>query len=111
VEGADPGNQYGVPYAWLTDGPGYNLTKVKAALGNDAPLDSWEILFDPKYVSKLKSCGVSVLDTPSDMFAITLHYLKKDPNSKNAADYQEAFQTLKKIRPYITQFNFIRLHQ
>jgi len=105
VAGADPGNKYGVPWAFGTTGLGYNLTKVHAALGNDAPLNSWDVLFDPKYVSKLKSCGVSVLDQPSDVFAATLHYLHKDPNSKSAADYQEAFQALKKIRPYITQFN------
>lgn len=105
VASADPGNKYGVPYAWFTDGLGLNLNKVKAALGNDAPLDSWDLLFDPTRLGKLKSCGVSMLDQASDVFAITLHYLHKDPNSKNPADYQAAFETLKKIRPYITQFN------
>ena len=29
----------------------------------------------------------------------------KDPNSKNPGDYQAAFEVLKKVRPYITQFN------
>jgi putrescine transport system substrate-binding protein len=102
---ADPGNQYGVPWAFGTTGLGYNLNKVKAALGNNAPLDSWAILFDPQHLAKLKSCGVSVLDQPSDVFAATLHYLKKDPNSKNPADYRAAFEQLKKVRPYITRFN------
>ncbi|MBP4047390.1 polyamine ABC transporter substrate-binding protein [Chromobacterium violaceum] len=102
---ADPGNARGVPWAYGTDGLGYNYTKVKALLGAGAPLDSWDILFDPKYVSKLKGCGVSVLDQANDVFAVTLHHLGKDPNSKNPADYQAAFEALKKIRPYITQFN------
>ncbi|POZ61696.1 polyamine ABC transporter substrate-binding protein [Chromobacterium alticapitis] len=102
---ADPGNAHGVPWAYGTDGLGYNFTKVKAILGNNVPLDSWDILFDPKYVSKLKDCGVSVLDQANDVFAVTLHHLGKDPNSKNPADYQAAFEALKKIRPYITQFN------
>ncbi|OHX15078.1 ABC transporter substrate-binding protein [Chromobacterium sphagni] len=102
---ADPGNAHGVPWAYGTDGLGYNLSKVKAILGNGAPLDSWDILFDPKYVSKLKDCGVSVLDQANDVFAVTLHHLGKDPNSKNPVDYQAAFEALKKIRPYITQFN------
>jgi putrescine transport system substrate-binding protein len=31
VASADPGNKYGVPYAWFTDGLGLNLTKVKRA--------------------------------------------------------------------------------
>jgi len=105
VTAADPGNKYGVPYAWYTDGLGYNLNQVKAALGDSAPLDSWEMLFEPKYLSKLRSCGVSILDQAPDIFAITLHYLHKDPNSKNPSDYQAAFEALKKIRPYVTQFN------
>lgn len=105
VAAADPGNAHGVPWAWGTDGLGYNVTKVQAILGKSAPLDSWDMLFDPKYVSKLKGCGVSVLDQANDVFAAALFYLHKDPNSRNPADQQAAFQLLKKIRPYITQFN------
>ena len=48
----DPGNQFGIP--WTGTDAGMNVEKVKAALGNDAPLDSWALLFDPKYAQKLK---------------------------------------------------------
>lgn len=105
VAGADPGNAHAVPWAWGTDGLGYNRTKVEAILGKDAPLDSWEMLFNPKYISRLKGCGVSVLDQANDMFAIALFYLHKDPNSAKPADEQAAYNLLKTIRPYITQFN------
>jgi putrescine transport system substrate-binding protein len=105
VADADPGNQYAVPWAWGTTGLGYNVTRVQKILGNDVPLDNWDMLFKPEYVSKLKTCGVSVLDAPADVFAVTLHYLGLDPNSTVPADYQAAYETLKKIRPYITQFN------
>lgn len=105
VAQADPGNAHGVPWSWGTDGLGYNLTKVQPLLGKGAPLDSWEILFNPKYLSKLKGCGVSVLDQANEVFAAALFYLHKDPNSQNPADQQAAFQLLKKVRPYITQFN------
>ena len=81
VADADPGNQYAVPWAWGTTGLGYNVTRVKKILGNDTPLDNWDILFKPEYLSKLKSCGVSVLDAPSDVFAVALHYIGRDPNS------------------------------
>ena len=101
----DPGNQYGIPWSWGTDGLGMNVEKVKAALGNAAPLDSWALLFDPKYAQKLKGCGVSVLDSPVDAFGMALIYLKKDPSSTNPADYEAAYQLLKSVRPYITQFN------
>ncbi|WP_042300741.1 polyamine ABC transporter substrate-binding protein [Paraburkholderia kururiensis] len=102
---ADPGNQYGVPWAYGTDGVGYNVQAIKKALGDNAPVDSWSLVLDPQYLSKLKGCGVSFLDQAVDVFAATLQYMHKDPNSTNPADYQAAFQVLKQVRPYITQFN------
>ncbi|CAE6764084.1 Putrescine-binding periplasmic protein SpuD [Paraburkholderia domus] len=105
VADGDPGNQYGVPWAWGTDGLGYNVQAVKKRLGENAPLDSWALLFDPANVSKLKGCGVSMLDAPDDAFGAAMQYLGLDENSKNPADYQAAYEALKKIRPYITQFN------
>jgi len=53
----------------------------------------------------LKSCGVAFLDSASDVLPAALHYLKKNPFSKNASDYQEATALLKNIRPYITLFS------
>jgi len=104
VAGADPGNKYSVPWAYGTTGLAYNLTKAQQALGK-VPLDNWDILFKPENLAKLKTCGVSVLDAPDQMFAATLHYIGKDPMSTNPADYKAAMDVLKKIRPYITQFN------
>ncbi|ONT84233.1 polyamine ABC transporter substrate-binding protein, partial [Burkholderia cenocepacia] len=105
IADADPGNQYGVPWAYGTDGIGYNVQAVKKALGDKAPVDSWALVFDPANMEKLKGCGVSFLDQAVDVFAATLQYMGKDPNSKNPGDYQAAFEVLKKVRPYITQFN------
>lgn len=105
VAGADPGNAHGVPWAYGTDGLGYNVQAVQKYLGANAPVNSWQLLFDPAYVSKLKTCGVSVLDQAVDVFAAALQYIGKDPNSTNPGDYQAAFDMMKKVRPYITQFN------
>jgi putrescine transport system substrate-binding protein len=105
VAGADPSNQYVVPWAWGTTGLGYNVTKVKQILGQNVPLDNWDILFKPENISKLKACGVSMLDAPDQVFAAALHYIGKDPYTTNRADYDAALAMLKKIRPYITQFN------
>jgi len=105
ISEADPGNLYGAPYAYGTDGIGYNVQAVKKALGSDAPVDSWSLVFDPANVSKLTGCGVSFLDDAGNAFSAALQYIHKDPNSTNPGDYLAAFETLKKIRPYITQFN------
>jgi putrescine transport system substrate-binding protein len=78
---------------------------VRAALGADAPADSLALVFDPKYAAKLKKCGISLLDSPMDVFGMALIYLKKDPFSKNPADYRAAYDLLKSVRSDIGQFN------
>ena len=45
LEGNDPGNKHGFPYLWGSTGIGYNVEKVKAVLGSDVPLDSWDLIF------------------------------------------------------------------
>jgi len=101
----DPGNRFGVPYVWGTDGMVVNATSARAALGKDARLDSWDLLFKPEVVSKLHRCGVSMMDSASDVFPIVLAYMGRDPNSRNPADYRDAYGLLRTVRPYIDQFS------
>ncbi|MCL2899921.1 spermidine/putrescine ABC transporter substrate-binding protein PotF [Brenneria tiliae] len=102
----DPDNKYALPYLWATTGIGYNVDKVKAALGADAPLDSWDLVLKPENLEKLKSCGVSFLDAPEEIFATVLNYQGKDANSSQAADYTgSATELLLKLRPSIRYFH------
>lgn len=102
----DPGNKYAVPYFYGINTLAINVKKVKAALGSEPmPANEWDLLFDQKYASKLKNCGVSVLDSPSEVLPIALHYLGRDPNSHNDADWQAAAELMKKARPAITRFS------
>lgn len=102
----DPGNAYLVDWMWGYVTVGINVNKVKAALGDmPMPENAWSLLFDPKYVSKLKSCGVSVLDSASEVLPAALHYIGKPAYSRNAADYAEAARLLTSIRPYVTRFS------
>lgn len=105
VAQVDPGNEYFVPWGYATNGLGYNLTRVKELAGPDAPIHSWDMLFDPANASKLQSCGISVLDEASQVFPAVLHYMGRDPNSSKQQDYRDALDLLKKIRPYIRQFS------
>jgi putrescine transport system substrate-binding protein len=109
LEAYDPGNQYAVPYLWGTTGIGYNVNKVKEVLGENAPVDSWDLVFKEEYMSKLKSCGVTFLDAQSEIMAPALNYIGKDPNSLVEADYNEAGAMLEKVRPYITNFHSSQL--
>ena len=57
----DPGNEYMVNWLWGFTTVGINVDKVKAALGSmPMPDNVWDLVFKPEYISKLKSCGVSL---------------------------------------------------
>ena len=102
----DPGNEYLVDWLWSYTTVGINVDKVKKALGGmPMPENTWDLVFDPKYTNKLKSCGISILDSPSEVFPIALRYIGKPEFSSDAADYQLAFDMLKKVRPDIKRFN------
>ncbi len=99
------GELYGVPYMWGTIGLGYNVDKVKAALGADLPLDTWAMVFEPEYMEKLGKCKVVFMDSPTYILPILLNYLGLDPNSQNPEDYEKALAKMEAIRPYITYFH------
>ena len=102
----DPNNQYLVNWLWSFTTVGINVDKVKAALGGmPMPDNIWDLVFKPEYMSKLKSCGVSFLDSASEIMPAALHAMGKNPYSKTQGDYQEAAAMLQKIRPYVTLFS------
>jgi putrescine transport system substrate-binding protein len=102
---ADPGNRFGVPYMWGTTGIGYNIAKVKAALGANAPVDSLKLLFDPANAKRLAACGIEVLDSAQELFPAALLYAGRDPLSRDAADLAAASRVLSAIRPDIRKFH------
>ena len=101
----DPGNQYVVPYMWGTTGLGVNVEKVRAALGPDAPLDSWDLLFDPANAGKLADCGITVLDDDQEAFGAALIWMGRDPNAGTADEIEAVKQAYAAIRPHIRTFN------
>ncbi|WP_317203458.1 polyamine ABC transporter substrate-binding protein [Janthinobacterium sp.] len=102
----DPNNEHLVDWLWGYTTVGINVAKVKAALGGlPVPANAWDLIFDPKYAAKLKSCGVSFLDSPSEVLPAALQYMGKQAYSKVAADYQEAAKVLQAVRPYVTLFS------
>ncbi|MBW2594222.1 MAG: extracellular solute-binding protein, partial [Deltaproteobacteria bacterium] len=107
LEVVDPGNKFfSIPYMWGTTGIGYNVKKVRAALGGKAPVDSWDLVFKPEYAAKLKDIGLVFLDDPSEILSPALHYLGLNPNSMDKKDYTDkVLPMLMKIRPYIKYFH------
>ena len=102
----DPGNQYLVDWLWGYVTVGINVDKVKKALGDlPMPENPWSLLFDPKYAAKVKGCGVSFLDSASEVIPVAMTYAGKPAFSRTAADYAAAGEVLKKVRPYVTRFS------
>jgi putrescine transport system substrate-binding protein len=103
----DPGNQYMVPWLGSAVSVGYNAEKVKAALGGEAiPANPFELVFNPHYADRLKKCGISILDSASDLFPSALIYVGKPAFSNTQSDYNEAFAMLQKVRQDIALFSF-----
>ena len=101
----DPGNEYAINYMWGTTGIGTNVTKVREILGDDAPIDSLALVFDPANMEKLAECGVMFLDAPDEMIPAALKYLGEDPNSMDEAVVTRAEEAFAPIRPYISKFH------
>ena len=111
----DPGNQYAVNYLWFTIGLAYNAGRLRELFGDDVAvawqgsagdsLATWDVLFRPESLRKFAGCGVSVLDSGEDLFAITLIYLKADPASMRPSLLKWAADVLSVMRRNTKKFD------
>ncbi|MFB1024889.1 MAG: polyamine ABC transporter substrate-binding protein [Octadecabacter sp.] len=101
----DPGNAYSINYMWGTTGLGVNVGKVTELLGEDAPVDSLALVFDPANMEKLAECGVHFLDAPAEMIPAALQYIGEDPDSQDPDVIALAEPVLAAVRPYIQKFH------
>ncbi len=96
----DPGNQYLVPYMWLTTGIAYNPKLVEERVGG-APTNSLDMFFKPELARKFQDCGIGIVDAPNEVIPIALNYLGLDPYSTIQGDLEKAKGLLLTLRPYI----------
>ncbi len=101
----DPGNKYSINYMWGTTGIGANPAKVQEALGEEGPLNSLELIFNPDYMEKLAGCGVHFLDAPTEMIPAALKYIGEDPDSHDPDVIAKAEGVLMAVRPYVLKFH------
>ena len=101
----DPGNSHAMPYLWGTTGIGYNVEKITKIFGNTDVVKSWDLVFKPENLAKLKGCGVTFLDAASEIIPTTLYAMGEDPNSFDPAVIDKAAAKLETLRPYITNFH------
>ncbi|XUO83685.1 polyamine ABC transporter substrate-binding protein [Halomonas sp. KM007] len=110
LEAIDEGSQYSIPYMWGTNGIGYNVERVKEILGDDAPVDSWALLFDPEITAALHAagCGISMMDSADEMLSPAIAYSGGDPLSENLEDIETAGQVIAAVRNHVTYFHSSR---
>jgi len=101
----DPGNSHAMPYLWGTTGIGYNVEKIKKIFGTTDVVNSWDLIYKPENLAKLKECGVTFLDAASEIIPTTLYAIGEDPNSFDPAVIDKAAAKLESLRPYITNFH------
>ncbi|MBY5987243.1 polyamine ABC transporter substrate-binding protein [Roseovarius atlanticus] len=101
----DPGNEYAINYMWGTTGIGVNTAKVAEVLGEDAPVDSLSLIFDPANMEKLQSCGVHFLDAPVELIPAALQYIGEDPDSHDPDVIAKTEEVLMGVRPYVQKFH------
>lgn len=101
----DPGNAYAINYMWGTTGLGVNVDRVREILGEDAPIDSLSLIFDPANMEQLAECGVHLLDAPTEMIPAALTYLGLDPDSHDPDVIELTEPVLTAIRPYVRNFH------
>ena len=101
----DPDNAYSINYMWGSTGIGVNVGKVTEVLGEDAPIDSLALIFDPANMEKLASCGVHFLDAPTELIPAALAYLGEDPDSHDPDVIAKAEPILTAVRPHVQKFH------
>lgn len=105
VVSADPGNRMAVPFLFGTTGLGVNLAKLKAVLGDAAPVDTLGLLFDPALNQKVATCGLAVQDAPGDVIPAALAFLGLDPTSQDDKDLARAGEVLQRVKPILRRLS------
>lgn len=96
-----PGNVYSVPYGYTITLIGYNSEKIRELA---LPVDSWAVIFEPRYLVKLKG-RVTVLDSQRELMAAALKYLGFSANDTDEEHWKQARDLLLRAKPYWAAFN------
>lgn len=103
LRSSDPDNRHGVIYLWGTIGLGLNVERIRA-LAPNAPLDSWDLLFKPEHARAIARCGITIMDSQTDVIPSVLRYLGLNQDSTGNDDLRRVEQTLLGIRPHVRSF-------
>ncbi|MGZ5079271.1 MAG: ABC transporter substrate-binding protein [Usitatibacter sp.] len=97
----DRGNRYSVPYAYSITLIGYNVDKLRE-LG--LPADSWALIFEPRYLRKLRG-KVTVLNSQKELMAAAMKYLGYSIQDRDMGKWEQAKALILRAKPYWAAFS------
>ncbi|MCX7897518.1 MAG: spermidine/putrescine ABC transporter substrate-binding protein [Rhodocyclaceae bacterium] len=97
----DPGNRYSVPYATSITLLGYNIEKMREL---NLPTDTWALIFEPKYLAKIKG-KVTVLNSQRELMAAAMKYLGHSVHTTDIAAWEAAKRLILAAKPYWATFS------
>ena len=97
----DPGNRYSVPYATSVTLLGYNVEKMREL---NLPTDTWALIFEPKYLEKIRG-KVTVLNSQRELMAAAIRYLGHSVQERDTAKWEAAKHLILRAKPYWATFS------
>jgi len=97
----DPGNRYSVPYATSITLIGFNVEKMREL---DLPTDTWALIFEPRYLARIKG-KVTVLDSQRELMAAAMRYLGHSVQSTDPTEWEQAKALILRAKPYWAAFS------
>lgn len=97
----DPGNRYSVPYAYSVTLIGYNVDKLRAL---ELPANSWALIFEPRYLRKLKG-RVTVLNSQKELMGAAMKYLGYSIQDRDMRKWEQAKSLILRAKPYWAAFS------
>lgn len=98
---------HALPIVWGAVGLAYDAEKLKA-LYPQAPLDSWQLLFDPKIVKHFTSCRVTILEEAADVLIPAFLGFNMQPSYKDTHTLKKLTEQLLEVRPFISRFDSLK---
>ncbi len=99
----DASGQHAVPYMWGRIGVAVYAPKVREALGVEDIPNSLDVVFSPENMPRLAQCGITVIDSHLDVFAMLMHYKGRTLDHVSERKVREFGTWLNDLAPYVSK--------
>jgi len=97
-------SEHAVPYLWGANGLAVNVPLAEAALGENVP-QSWALLFDESYTSRLSSCGLGMLAAPEEVASVLMNFHGRRLSGSTSRKIARTFESIDYLRNSVSEIN------